>query len=102
MKAKVLGKKGNELFVSVTMESGSEQTMVFDATSMLLLRVEKVEPTPQGPITNLEKFMNYTAVNGVQFPLQVVTQNSIYSLTYDLSVQVNTGVTDADFAPAGK
>ena len=102
VKAKVLGKKGNELFVAVTMESGSEQTMVFDATSMLLLRVEKVEPTPQGPITNLEKFMNYTAVNGVQFPLQVVTQNSIYSLTYDLSVQVNTGVTDADFAPAGK
>jgi len=96
----ILGKKDGAIHVKVSTPAGSKQTMVFNAETMLLQRFEKIEETPQGPVTNIEKYDAYTVVGGVQFPTTVMTQNPIYSLEYTWTVTVNDGVSNADFAPA--
>ena len=98
--SEILGKKDNGIHVKVSTPAGSKRTFVFNSETMLLDRVEKTEQTPQGPITNIEKYSGYTAVAGVQFATKVVTQNPIYSLEYDWTVTVNDNVSDSDFAPS--
>ena len=96
----ILGKKDGAIHVKATTPAGTSQTMVFNAETMLLDRVEKTEETPQGPITNIEKYGAYAPVAGVQFATTVTTQNPIYSLEYVWTVTVNEGVSDDDFAPS--
>ena len=96
----ILGKKDGAIHVKATTPAGTSQTMVFNAETMLLDRVEKTEETPQGPITNIEKYGAYAPVAGVQFATTVTTQNPIYSLEYVWTVTVNEGVADDDFAPS--
>lgn len=96
--AKVLGKKGGTIFVENKTSFGRAERYAFDATTMLLQYVERDEQTPQGMITNVEKFSDYMAVGGVQFPKTIVNQNSIYSMAYSLTIVVNEGVNESDFA----
>ena len=93
------GKKGADLEVQVVNGNGRKELYVFDASTMLLKRMEREEETPQGPIVNISKYEDYKEVKGVKFPTKLTTQNSIYSMEYVWDVVVNEGVTEADFQP---
>lgn len=102
--AKILGKKAGTILVENKSPFGRAERYAFDASTMLLQYVERDEQTPQGILTNIEKFSDYMVIGGVQFPKTVINQNSIYSMSYTFTITVNEGVSDADFAApsAGK
>lgn len=98
-KTLVKGKKGDFIVVEATTPIGGKELYFFNSTTMLLSRTEKEEQTPQGPVTIIEKYDKYVDVAGVKFPTLVVTQNTIYTLSYSWDVQVNPPLTDQDFIP---
>ncbi len=98
----VKGKRDGMVVVDAVSPVGRKERHFFDATSWLLVRSEKEEQTPQGPITIVEKFSDYKPVKGVLFPHAASVESSVYSMTYTYTIVVNEGVLDADFIPQAK
>ncbi len=100
--AEILGKKDARIVVKVQTQNGKVERYFFDEKSKHLVRVEKEEDTPQGPITIVEKYLDYTPVNGVQFPQRYVMESPVYTITLSYVVTVNEPMTADDFEPARK
>ena len=98
-KVNVVGKRSNQIVVNAVAPSGRSQRYMFDAGSYLLVRTEKDEQTPQGPITVIEKLSDYKLVDGVLFPSHIRVETPLYNLEYSFTLQVNTALTAADFKP---
>lgn len=100
--ATVKGKKDGMIVIEATSAAGRSETYFFNATTHLLDKLEKVEKTPQGPITIVERYEDYTTVDGVKFPGVVKIQNPIYSITMKNVYQANLPMEDATFEPPTK
>jgi zinc protease len=101
-KATVKGKQGGMIVVETTAPSGRGETYYFSATTFLLDRMEKIENTPQGPITIVERYEDYAPVEGVMFPKVMKVQNPIYSITMKNTYTGNVAMDDATFVPPTK
>lgn len=99
-KLEVLGKKSGQYVVAAVAPWGRTERYYFDATSKLLVKIEKDETTPQGIISTIEKYENYSPVQGVQVPSLVKIQNSIYSISIEQKHVANTPIEDSTFKPA--
>jgi len=101
-KVVVKGKRNGQIMVEATNPSGRQDRFYLDESSMLVVRLEKDEQTPQGVLTTIDKYDAYTSVGGVKFPTITMSQNSIYSLTLRNTVTVNEVLSDAMFTPPTK
>ncbi|CAN5459197.1 hypothetical protein BH10BAC6_BH10BAC6_05440 [soil metagenome] len=101
-KAVVKGKQGGMVVVETTAPSGRAETYYFNANTFLLDRMEKVESTPNGPMTIVERYEEYVAVDGVMFPSVLKVQNPIYAITMKNTYKGNVAMDDATFAPSTK
>jgi len=101
-KSTVKGKQGGMIVVETTAPSGRGETYYFNATTFLLDRLEKVESTPNGPMTIVERYEDYTAVQGVMFPSTMKVQNPIYSITMKNTYVANAPMSAATFDPTKK
>lgn len=99
---KITGKKNGQIIVEANSTSGRKETYYFDAETFLLTKSEKEVSTPQGSLVVVDRFENYTTVDGVKFPALVRTQNQYYSMTLQNSYVLNQNIDDASFTPTSK
>jgi hypothetical protein len=72
---------------------------VVDGTTFLVTRHEKDEQSPQGTVTTIEKYSEYTDISGVKLPKKIQIQNSIFSMDLSLTYSVNETVDPSTFEP---
>ncbi|NQW30149.1 MAG: insulinase family protein [Ignavibacteria bacterium] len=101
-KLTIAGKKNGQIIVNAVSSGGRNETYYFDAETFLLTKSEKEVVTPQGSLVVVDRFENYTTVEGVKFPGIVRTQNQYYSMVLENEYMLNSVVDDATFSPANE
>ncbi len=99
-KVEVKGKRNGQIVLEALSPLGRTDRFYVDASTMLLLRSEKDEQTPKGPITTSERYEDYTEIAGVKLPATTIVSNSIYSITTRVKHTVNSSVPESEFTPA--
>lgn len=93
----VAGKKKGQIVMTIK-KNKKEQQLYFDEKTFLLMRVERNEETPQGPLMITERYSDYTEVNGVKVPkIEKLELPGGVSITGENSFEVNTPIDDKDF-----
>ncbi|MBU3740840.1 MAG: insulinase family protein [Candidatus Kapabacteria bacterium] len=98
--AQIKGRRGGLIYVDVTSPSGRAERYGFDAETYLLTRVEYDETTPNGPLTVVTTYGDYSDVAGVKMANTITMANPIYTLTVKGTHLVNQAIDDATFRPA--
>ena len=96
---KILGKRDGMLFIEAVSPAGIQERYVVDGTTFLVTRHEKDEQSPQGTVTTIEKYSEYTDISGVKLPKKIQIQNSIFSMDLSLTYSVNETVDPSTFEP---
>ena len=96
---KVLGKRDGVLLIEATSPAGTAERYFVDGTTFFVVRHEKDEQGPQGVVTTIEKYSEYTDVNGVKLPAKIQVQNSVFSMEMNLSYSVDEAVDPSTFEP---
>lgn len=98
-RSEVLGKKGEHIVLKVEPPYGGEHLYYFSATTYLLERAEKTEPTAQGDQTITELYSEYLDVGGLRFPKHTVVQTPWGSLQIESAYQLNPQLEESEFQP---
>ncbi len=70
----------------------------YNAKTGLLTRTESTNKTQGKEVTSIVDYGNYTSVDGIQFPYSIKVTAGPQVIPFDItSIEVNKGVTDADF-----
>jgi hypothetical protein len=96
---KVLGKRDGVLLIEATSPAGTAERYFVDGTTFFVVRHEKDEQGPQGVVTTIEKYSEYTDVNGVKLPAKIQVQNSVFSMEMKLAYTVDEAVDPSTFEP---
>ena len=100
-KLDVKGRRNGQVEIEATSPAGIVERYYLDASTYLLVRREKDDKTPKGDVTTIERYSDYSLQGGVQLPARYVIQNTIFSLEFDLTHEVNAAVEQSTFRPAG-
>lgn len=101
VEAKVLGKREGVVGVDVKTPSGMIWHLYYDESTSLLKKVEKEMETPQGILTTVEAYDGWTAFGSLKLPTTVRISNSIYSISYTGTYNVNATASESTFRPEG-
>lgn len=96
----VLGKKGEHIVLKAKAPYGGEHLYYFNATTYLLERAEKMEPTARGDQPVTELYGDYIEIDGLRFPKQVRIETPWGSLTLENSYRLNPPLEDSQFQPS--
>lgn len=70
----------------------------YDTETGLLVGMERMTMTPQGPSMAITQFSDYKEYSGVKFPTSMVIPMMGQEITFELKdLKVNSGLTDSDF-----
>ncbi len=70
----------------------------YNSKTGLLTRTESTNKTQGKEVTSIVDYGNYTSVDGIQFPYSIKVTAGPQVIPFDISsIEVNNGVTDADF-----
>lgn len=94
---KVLGKKDNNIVLSVKFSKDNEMKYHFDSNTYLLNKIEGVEETPQGAINVVKIIAEYTTINNVKLPKVIKQDLQMFALDFNYNYEVNTEITDEVF-----
>lgn len=84
--------------VEVTDADGKKATYYFDTKTGYELRKVSSIKTPQGEVNSITDMDHYQAVDGIQFPFSISTQNGPQKMNMTVSqIKINSGLTDNDF-----
>ncbi|MEY2718984.1 MAG: hypothetical protein RLZZ273_350 [Bacteroidota bacterium] len=99
---KVLGKRDGVIMIEAVSPAGLSERYHVDGTTYLVVRHEKDEQGPQGVVTTIEKFSDYTDIDGIKLPKKVLVQNSVFSMEMNLTHTLNASVEQSMFEPPTK
>lgn len=100
-KATIKGKREGLIELETTSPLGVVERYFLDASTMLITRHEKDDATPGGTVTTVERFSNYSMNGGVMMPAKLQVQNTVFSMEFDLTHEINPPVEEKLFRPAG-
>ncbi|MEP2968170.1 MAG: insulinase family protein, partial [Nonlabens ulvanivorans] len=70
----------------------------YDTETGLLVGLERMTMTPQGPTMSVTQFSDYKDYSGVKFPTSMVIPMMGQEITFELKdLKVNPGLKDSDF-----
>ncbi len=96
----VLGKRGDHIVLKAEPPYGGEHLYYFNATSYLLERAEKTEPTAQGDQAITELYGDYLELKGLRFPKRITVQTPWGSLQMENAYQLNPPLEESEFQPS--
>jgi len=95
----VLGKKGDYLVLKARAPYGGDHLYYFNASSFLLERAEKLEPSPQGDQPVTETYRDYIEVGGLRLPKEVTVESPWGTFRLENAYQLNPSLEDSEFQP---
>lgn len=101
VEAKVLGKRDGVIGVDIKTPSGMLWHLYYEESTGLLKKVEKEMETPQGILTTVEAYDGWTTFGSLKLPTNVRISNSIYSISYTATYDVNATAQESTFRPEG-
>ncbi|MCS7176163.1 MAG: insulinase family protein [Candidatus Kapabacteria bacterium] len=98
-RCEVLGKRGDQIVLRAEAPYGGEHLYYFNASSYLLERAEKMEPTAHGDQPLTEVYSEYMQVDGLRLPKHVQVDSPWGALHFENAYQLNPAVEDSEFIP---
>ena len=89
-----------DVYVMDAEKGAIESTYYFDAKTNLLIRQSIAVETPQGVVQTISDYSDFRSVGGVLFPFKIVQRIPSMNMemtTTIINIQVNSGLTAADF-----
>jgi zinc protease len=100
--ASIKGKRGDVIVVDATMPTGRKERYSFDASTYLLRKLEYEQATPQGPLTIVSSWSDFSSNRGLQLPATMSISNPIYSLVFNGTYELDQPIDAATFQPPTK
>jgi predicted Zn-dependent peptidase len=98
-KCQILGRKGGSIVLRAEPPFGGEQLYYFNASSYLLERAEKLEPSPAGDQPVTEHYSDYADIEGIRLPRQSKIESPWFTLQLEGTYELNVPIEDSEFAP---
>lgn len=102
VKATIKGQRDGRIVVDAVVPTGRKERYSFDATSFLLTRLEYEQVTPQGPLTIITTWSDFSAQGGLQLPTSMAISNPIYAITFKGTYEIDQPTNDATYQPPAK
>lgn len=102
VQATIKGQRDGRIVVDAVMPTGRKERYSFDATSFLLTRLEYEQVTPQGPLTIVTTWSDFSPQGGLQLPTTMAISNPIYAITFKGTYEIDQPTDDATYQPPAK